>query len=184
MNHLGTKTLETERLTLRPFKETDVENMYHNWASNANVTKYLTWPTHSSLDITKSVVDSWVSKNEDIKNYQWCIEWKENQQAIGSFGIVHMDEEIDSVEIGYCIGEEYWNKGVTSEAFKEVIRFLFEEVGCNRIFARHDVCNPNSGKVMKKSGLLFEGTLLEASKNNTGICDVAIYGITKKLYVM
>ena len=178
MNHLGTKTLETERLILRPFKETDVENMYHNWASNANVTKHLTWPTHSSLDITKSVVDSWVSKNEDIKNYQWCIEWKENQQAIGSF---HMDEEIDSVEIGYCIGEEYWNKGVTSEAFKEVIRFLFEEVGCNRIFARHDVCNPNSGKVMKKSGLLYEGTLLEASKNNTGICDVAIYGITKKL---
>lgn len=91
MNHLGTKTLETERLVLRPFKETDVEDMYQNWASNNNVTKYLTWPTHTSKDITKSVVDLWVSKNEDMKNYQWCVEWRENQQAIGSFGIVHMD---------------------------------------------------------------------------------------------
>lgn len=53
MNHLGTKTLETERLVLRPFKETDVEDMYQNWASNNNVTKYLTWPTHTSKDITK-----------------------------------------------------------------------------------------------------------------------------------
>ena len=41
MNHLGTKILETERLVLRPFKETDVENMYHNWASNNIVTKLL-----------------------------------------------------------------------------------------------------------------------------------------------
>jgi len=182
MNHLGTKILETERLILRPFKETDVENMYNNWASNNNVTQYLTWPTHISKDVTKSVVDFWVSKNEDLKNYQWCIEWKENNQAIGSFAVVQIEEEINALELGYCIGEEYWNRGITSEAFKEVIRFFFEEVKCNRIFARHDICNPNSGKVMKKSGLLYEGTSLEAGKNNTGICDVVIYGITKKAY--
>ncbi|WP_310602659.1 GNAT family N-acetyltransferase [Anaerosporobacter sp.] len=182
MNYLGTKILETERLVLRPFKENDVENMYHNWASSNNVTRYLTWPTHTSKEVTKSVIDFWVSRYDDAKNYQWCIEWKENKQAIGSFAIVHMEEEINSVEIGYCIGEDYWNRGITSEAFKEVIRFVFEEVECNRISARHDVCNPNSGKVMKKAGLLYEGTLLEAAKNNTGICDVAVYGITKKIY--
>lgn len=183
MNHLGTKVLETERLVLRPFKESDVEDMYHNWANNDNVTRYLTWPTHTSKDITKSVVDLWVSNNEDTKNYQWCIEWKENSQAIGSFGIVHMEEELSAVEVGYCIGEGYWNRGITSEAFQEVIKFLFEEVECNRISARYDVCNPNSGKVMKKSGLLYEGTLLEAGKNNMGICDVGVYGITRKMYV-
>ena len=184
MNHLGTKILETKRLILRPFKETDVEDMYDNWASNDNVTRYLTWPAHASREVSKSVVDLWVSNNEDMRNYQWCIELKDNQQAIGSIGIVHMEEEIDSVEIGYCIGEEYWNRGITSEAFKEIIKFLFEEVACNRIFAQHDVHNPNSGKVMKKSGLLYEGTLLEAGKNNTGICDMAVYGITRNVYSM
>jgi [ribosomal protein S5]-alanine N-acetyltransferase len=182
MNHLGTKTLETGRLILRPFRKTDLEDMYHNWASNSNVTKYLTWPTHTSMEITKSVLDLWVSQYEDVKNYQWCIEWKANKQAIGSLGIVHMEKELNAVEIGYCIGEEYWNKGITSEALQEVIKFLFEKVDCNRIAARHDVCNPNSGKVMKKSGLLYEGTLLQAGKNNTGICDMVVYGITRKIY--
>ncbi len=81
--------------------------MYHNWASNNNVTRYLTWGTHAFKDIAKSVVDLWVSKNEDLKNCQWCIEWKANQQAIGSFEIVHMEEKINSVEIGYCIGDSH-----------------------------------------------------------------------------
>lgn len=183
MNHLGTKILETERLVLRPFKETDVDNMYNNWASSDNVTKYLSWPTHESKEMTKAIIDLWVSQKEDIKNYQWCIEWKAAQQAIGSLGIVRLEEEINAVEIGYCIGEYYWNRGITSEALKEVIKFMFEEVKCNRIVARHDTRNVNSGKVMIKSGLKYEGTLLEAGKNNTGICDIALYGMTKKMYL-
>lgn len=68
MNHLGTKILETERLVLRLFKESDVEDMYHNWASNNNFTRYLTWLPLTSKDIAKSVVDLWVSKNEDLRN--------------------------------------------------------------------------------------------------------------------
>lgn len=182
MNHLGTVILETKRLRLRPFKEGDVTDMYNNWASSDNVTRYLTWPTHESKEITKMIVDLWVSKNEEEKNYQWCIEWKANHQAIGSFGVVSLDEDIDAVEIGYCIGEKYWNKGISTEAFKEVIKFFFEEVKCNRIFAKHDLKNPNSGIVMKKAGLEYEGTLPEAGRNNTGICNIAIYGITRKMY--
>lgn len=182
MNHLGTKVLETERLILRPFRETDSEDMYNNWACSDHVTKYLTWPPHSSIEVTKEILELWISSYGDQKNYQWCVEWKENHQAIGSIGIVHLDDKIDAVEIGYCIGEAYWNRGITTEALKAIIRFLFEEVGCNRISARHDTNNPNSGRVMKKAGLLYEGTLLEADLNKTGICDMVVYGITRKLY--
>lgn len=182
MNHLGTVFLETERLILRPFRKTDVEDMYNNWASSDNVTKFLTWPSHSSKEISKKVVDLWVSNIEDLRSYQWCIEWKENHQAIGSLSVVQIDEAVDAVEIGYCIGEAYWHMGIMAEAFKEVIKFLFEKVGCNRIYAKHDVLNPNSGRVMKKAGLKYEGRLLEAGKNNTGICDLDIYGLTKSMY--
>lgn len=182
MKHLGTVVLETERLILRPFTVNDANHMYCNWASNDKVTKFLTWPTHQSADISSMVISSWIDGYQSLANYQWCIEYKENHQAIGSFGVVHLEENIQAVEIGYCIGEDYWNKGITSEAFEKVIHFLFQEVECNRIYARHDVKNPNSGKVMIKSGLLYEGTLREAGKNNTGICDVAVYGITKGIY--
>lgn len=55
--------------------------------------------------------------------------------------------------IGYCIGRKWWKQGITSEALKAVIDFLFDEVKTNRIEARHDPRNPNSGLVMKKCGM-------------------------------
>ena len=85
-------------------------------------------------------------------------------------------------EIGYCIGQKFWNKGITTEAMKAIIRFFFEEVGVNRIEARHDTKNPASGRVMIKSGLKFEGILRQAGKNNTGINDLAVYAILKEDY--
>jgi len=160
----------------------DAKDMYQNWASSDHVTKFLTWPVHESVEASKMILDSWVKLNEDPKNYQWCIEYKENNQAIGSMGVVDLKEAIQAVEIGYCISEAYWHKGITSEALRAVVSFLFETVGCNRISAEHDVNNPNSGKVMKKAGLQYEGTLLQAGKNNIGICDLAVFGITRTMY--
>lgn len=182
MNHLGTVTLETERLILRPFRMSDAEAMYNNWANSDHVTKFLTWPTHTSVEVTKEIIASWVKENGNPKNYQWCMEYKENHQPIGSFGVVKMEEEIDSIEIGYCIGEAYWFHGLTAEAFSKIIEFMFEEVGCNRIWSCHDVHNPNSGKVMKKVGMQKEGTLRQAARDNQGICDIDVYGILRSEY--
>ena len=61
MEHKGTVRIETERLILRRFESDDAQAMYDNWASNPNVTKYLTWPTHSSVDVAQWVVNDWVS---------------------------------------------------------------------------------------------------------------------------
>lgn len=182
MNHLRTVILETKRLILRPFTYDDVNDVYYNWARNPKVTKYLTWTTHESLEMTRKVIASWIKQNENPQNYQWCIEYKGNHQAIGSIGVVSMKEDISAVEIGYCISEKYWYQGITAEAFHRIITFMFEEVDCNRIFAKYDVNNPNSGKVMEKTGLKYEGTLLGGGRNNTGICDITVYGITKKMY--
>ena len=54
---------------------------------------------------------------------------------------------------------------------------LFEEVGANRIEARHDPANPASGEVMKKCGMRYEATLRQAAWSNAGIYDTAIYSI-------
>ena len=56
-----------------------------------------------------------------------------------------------------------------SEALGAVIDFLFDEVGVNRVESRHDPRNPNSGAVMKKCGMKFEGTLRQSDRNNQGI---------------
>jgi len=180
MKHLGTKTIETERLILRKFVMNDAETMYKNWTNDDEVTKYLTWPTHSNVEATKIIISQWEEEYNIESNYLWCIELKENKEAIGSIGVVHIDEQVNSLEIGYCIGKAYWKKGFVTEAFLALIRYLFEEVKANRIVARHDTNNPASGKVMTKCGLSFEGVCRKAGKNNTGICDIAIYGILKE----
>lgn len=180
MIHLGTTTIETPRLILRQFKLSDRDNMFNNWASNNNVTHFLTWPTHSSPAVTENVLGFWINQYENHEYYHWCIELKQTNQAIGSMGVVSLENNIDSAEIGYCIGEDYWNQGLTTEALKAVITFLFKEVDCKRISACHDVNNPNSGKVMLKSGFIHEGTLRQAARNNTGICDLDVYSILRK----
>ncbi|MGF0110246.1 GNAT family N-acetyltransferase [Clostridium sp. SGI.024] len=183
MKDLGTKTIETERLILRRFKMEDAEAMYKNWASDAEVTKFLTWPPHSSNEVTKKVLQDWINNYEKDDFYQWAIILKENgEEPIGTISVVDKDEEVNMVHIGYCIGTKWWNRGVTSEALMAIIKFFIKEVGVNRVESRHDPNNPNSGKVMMKCGMKYEGTMRQADINNQGICDYSMYGILAKEY--
>lgn len=86
------------------------------------------------------------------------------------------------MQVGYCIGRKWWHQGITSEALARVIRFLFEEVGCLRVEARHDNQNPRSGGVMARCGMIREGLLRRSDRNNRGICDAVWYGILKEDY--
>lgn len=179
MEHCGTLRLETDRLILRRFVKEDAAAMYKNWASDEEVTKYLTWPTHSSQEVSQYVTQDWVNSYSDEKFYQWAIVPKEINEPIGSIGVVKMDEDISMAHIGYCIGRSWWHQGITSEALKAVMDFLFDVVEVNRIEARHDTENPNSGKVMEKCGMKYEGTLRSADRNNQGICDVRYYALLR-----
>lgn len=183
MKHLGTVQLETERLILRRVKSSDAQAMFDNWQSDDEVTEYLTWATHTSVEVSKKVSLEWIENYSDNKFYQWVIILKDNgDEPIGGISVVRMNDDVKMMHIGYCIGRKWWNKGVTSEAFKEVIRFLIEEVGIKRIESRHDPRNPNSGNVMIKCGLQYEGTLRRADRNNQGICDTSMYGLLAEDY--
>ena len=179
MKHCGTKRLETERLILRRFVIEDYAAMYKNWASDEEVTRYLMWTTHSSPEISRSVTENWVNSYSDEKFYQWAIVPKDIGEPIGGISVVHMNEDVSMVHIGYCIGKNWWHQGITSEALKAVMDFLFDEVDVNRIESRHDPRNPNSGKVMKKCGMKYEGTLRSSDWNNQGICDACYYALLK-----
>ena len=182
LKHSGTLTLETNRLILRPFTVEDASAMYENWASDDAVTKFLTWPTHTSVDTTKALLTDWVNNYASSDYYQWAIVLKDISEPIGSISIVHTNESINMVEIGYCIGQNWWHQGITSEALTAIIPFCFKELGANRVQAKHDANNPNSGKVMAKCGMIYEGTLRASAKNNQGICDICVYSILKSEY--
>ena len=182
MKDLGTVKLETGRLLLRPFVAEGAPAAYRNWCSDGEVTRYLTWPPHSGPEDTRAILEEWIGQYGDPTFYQWAIVWKETGGPIGSISVVEREEKTGSYHVGYCIGRPWWHRGVTTEAYSAVISFLFEEVGALRVESRHDPHNPNSGKVMAKCGLTYEGTLRQRDKNNQGICDAAWYGILRTEY--
>ena len=177
MKHSGTKVLETERLILRPFVEEDAGDMYRNWASDPNVTKYLTWPTHASVEVSAAVLADWIKQYAQKDYYTWAIVLKDLGQPIGSISVVSHDDATEQAVIGYCIGKIWWRQGITSEALGQVIDYLIGEVGMNRVEAYHDSNNPNSGAVMRKCGMTYEGTRRKCDRNNQGICDACYYAI-------
>lgn len=135
MKHCGTQRLETDRLVLRRYMPGDAAAMYKNWASDQEVTKFLTWPTHSSQEVSEGVTEDWVNQYSNENYYHWAIVLKDNgDEPIGDIAVVGM---------------------------KESIR------------------NPNSGEVMKKCGMKYEGTLRSSDWNNQGVCDACYYALLK-----
>lgn len=183
MNHMGTVKIQTKKLLLRRFTERDALAAFNNWTSDEKVTEFLRWPAHKSIETTENILNEWINcyKNNDF--YQWAIVLKEyGDEPIGTISVVDKNERLDIVHIGYCIGSKWWNQGITSEAFTGIIPFLFDEVKVNRIESQHDPNNPNSGKVMVKCGLKYEGTLRQTDFSNKGIVDASMYSLLANEY--
>ena len=180
MIHRGTQSIETERLLLRRFSISDADAMYNNWASDPEVTKFLTWSAHSSVIDSRAVLEAWVSSYSQKNFYQWAVVLKEHgSDPLGSITAVDMNDDIDIIHIGYCLGKNWWHQGIMSEALKAVMDYFFDEVGANRIESRHDPRNPHSGMVMKKCGMKYEGTMRSSDRNNQGICDACWYALLR-----
>ena len=129
MKHCGTLRLKTERLVLRRFAPTDAAAMYKNWASDPEVTKFLTWPPHADRNVSKAVLEDWVKSYERKDYYQWAIVPKDNgDEPIGSITAVGMNDDVKMIHIGYCIGRKWWHQGIMSEALNAVMDFFFDKV--------------------------------------------------------
>lgn len=177
MQHLGTKQLETDRLILRRFTEDDTADMFNNWVKDPEVSKYLIWQPHANVEETKEYLQGIINEYDNKNFYNWAIMLKENEELVGNISVVKQDNETAMVQIGYCIGQQWWHQGITSEALAALIDFFFDEVGANRVESHHDPRNPHSGMVMVKCGMQHEGILREAGMNNQGRCDNAMYAI-------
>ncbi len=155
INHKGTIPLQTERLLLRWLEPEDAQVMFDTWTSDPEVTKYLRWSTHKSVEETKKWLIENKKKKDRTASYVWGIELKDTGRLIGSIGIVHEDDEPERQEVGYCIGRAYWNHGYTTEALKCMIQYLSDEVGIKHFVAKHAADNPASGAVMRHAGFRY-----------------------------
>ena len=182
MDHKGTITLKTERLVLRRFTLDDSEAMFRNFFSDPVATFYSRWETHENADTTREFMKQYAMEYENPDYYNWAITEKDYYEPIGRIAVSNMDERVSTADMSFFIGSAWWHKGYASEALAAVIKYLFTEVGVNRIAGRHDIANPNSGGVMKKCGMMLEGVLRQAGKNGNGFVDVCQYAILAEDY--
>ena len=155
MEHKGTQTLKTKRLTLRRFSYEDIEPSFNNWTNDEEVCKFLRWKPHGDIELTTKVLTSWIELYENKKFYQWAIVLDETNQVIGTISVVELKEHIDTVHIGYCIGRDFWNKGYATEASKAWLDYGFNQMNIKEMNAYTHAQNGASNHVLQKVGFNF-----------------------------
>ena len=180
MKAIGTQMLQTERLILRRFVESDAEAMFQNWASSAENLTYVSWEPHPDVEVTRNSIRNWVASYTNPNYYKWAICLKEKpEQVIGDISIVEMDEIDSSCEIGYVLGKDYWGRGMMTEALKAVLDFCFTQAGFQKVRARYASLNLASGRVMEKAGMTYLKTIANGVERKDYVADLIYYQIKK-----
>ena len=178
LTHIGTQTIETERLVLRRYAPDDAESMFRNYARDAEVCRFLSWEPYQNVDGVRETLARWQEDYQRPDFYLWAIVL--NDEVIGGIDAREFDERNCAYELGYSLSRAYWGHGITTEAANAVVNYLFSKVSMHRITAKHDVKNPASGAVMRHLGMRYEGTYKgHYVRNNGDIADALVYAILR-----
>ncbi|MCB9280477.1 MAG: GNAT family N-acetyltransferase [Lewinellaceae bacterium] len=174
-------TLETERLVLRAPAVRDIPEIVR-YAGNPEIAK-----TTLNIPNPYREMDAvfWINMAmqgfETRSKYIFALELKSTGKFIGGMGL-HVDNQFNRAEAGYWIAVPYWKQGLASEGLATVLRFGFEELELNKIYATHLLENPASGRVMQKNGMIKEGELVDHFRKDNAYRTVAQYRLTRAEY--
>ena len=169
-------SITTERLVLRRMAVGDCYDMYE-YASNAEVTRFLTWSPHPDLEYTKEYLQYIVNHYKLGDFYDWAVVLKRENKMIGTCGFTRFHMQHDCGEIGYVINPSYRGQGLACEAVRAVMAFGLERLGLHPIEAKYIDGNEASRRVMEKAGMTFEGVrregmLIKGRYRDIGVCSV------------
>ncbi|MEV4003536.1 GNAT family N-acetyltransferase [Actinomadura sp. NPDC049753] len=154
--------IETERLTLRPFRETDLEGLYA-YQSLPEVARFLYWEPRS-LEESRSFLKQKMSASTVEKEGAWlvlAVEWRETGELIGEVNLQWRSREHRQGEIGYIFNPAYHGKGFATEAAEVVLRLGFEGLDLHRVCGRLDGRNAASARVLERLGMRREAHLVQ-----------------------
>ena len=170
MNHIGTKTLETERLILRKLEVEETKDYASVYYEQENISQQQMESLEERLKYFSA-----------IDKYYWGIVEKRSGNIIGEVLVFDGDNRTRSCVLAYQMSIKNRNKGYTTEAVTRILPFLILEAGYNRISSGHQADNPASGRVMQKSGMKYEGTLRQDFINKDGtLVDSILYSMIRQ----
>lgn len=118
---------------------------------------------------------------EDKNHFVFAICKQADDRFMGGIGL-RLNTRFNHAELGFWLGEPFWNNGYVTEAAAEILKFGFEQLKLQKIFATHMVDNPASGKVMIKNGMIKEGKLVDHLKKGDQYLTVIQYRLTREEY--
>ena len=167
--------LTTERLLLRAFTLADVAAVQRLVNSREVALNTLRIP----FPYPDGEAERWIATHDEKKDdHVFAVTLRDAEEFIGCVGL-HVKADHDHAELGYWIGVPYWGNGYATEAAGAVLRFGFETLPLNRVFAMHFSRNPASGRVLQKLGMRHEGTLRQHLKKWNEYVDLECYGIVR-----
>jgi ribosomal-protein-alanine N-acetyltransferase len=171
--------LRTERLLLRPLGLDDAAAMFA-YASDPEVTRYVTWPAHRTVDDSLAFLHSVIEAYKRDEVAPWGVVLRAGGVLIGTCGFVDYQPARQRAELGYALGRLSWGQGYMSEAVRAVIAFGFNHLKLNRVEAMCEPPNIGSSRVMEKVGMTYEGLLREYLCYQGRCRDLKIYSILRR----
>ena len=172
--------LETERLILRPFKESDAEDFYA-YARVEGVGEMAGWRHHQSLEESRAVLRLFEEGKITL-----ALVFKETGKVIGSIGLETYDEQaageafapLACREIGFVLSKAFWGQGLMPEAVREILRFCFEDLHLDAVFCGHFTRNVQSARVQEKCG--FRELTTTAYHTRMGTVEESVLSVLTK----
>lgn len=171
-------TIQTRRLTLRPARMSDAEDLYE-YSSDPQVAKHVLWDAHTSIHQTRSYIRFLLRQYRNAAPSTFVIALRDTGKVVGTIGFMWIQQDNRAGEIGYSLNRSYWNQGLMTEALRAALDFGFTKLNLNRIEAQHESDNPASGRVMVKAGMAYEGRLRQRLYNKGRFTDVELYAILR-----
>jgi RimJ/RimL family protein N-acetyltransferase len=150
------KEILTNRLILRPPRESDAEQIFARYGQDPDVSRYMSWMPHQSIEDTLTFLRRIIVDNEAGRSCGYLIFSRGSGELMGSVGGA-IDQH--RMQFGYCLAKDGWGHGFATEAARAFVEAVFAHLPVLRIQAYCDVQNPASARVLEKAGLKLEGTL-------------------------
>lgn len=182
LTHVGTQTIETDRLILRQYAYQDDDAMLKYWVADEKIQSLYSEPIYTTKEAVKELLEKYITSYEKSDYYRWAIILKENNECIGQIAFFLVDSKNHFAEIEYCIGSEFQCKGLATEATKAVIAYGFNRINLHKVQICHKSINVPSKRVIEKSGFTYEGTLRDFFFMDGRYVDRLYYSILKSEY--
>jgi [ribosomal protein S5]-alanine N-acetyltransferase len=181
---VSTMRLETERLIIRPYIESDLIESFE-LMQNPELFTYMNMsvmPFEEYKGLFRWLIESYDTRFDQPFKYSFAIRSKATGAFIGWCGVGHLDFSAPDNELYYLIGRDYWGNGYASEAANALTTYVFDVIGLDRLYAKADSQNVASLRIFTKLGFEFDCVLTDLTGDNQDCNGELKYLLTKERY--